>query len=122
MWVLISSDGAEGLSQLRAIDAPLQPEAVPAAEPNQGHAVRHNQIGRSQDLSKVSVVARLADAVHSGDGDEATGPAFRDPAFNLRNHIRNLYRVHTNAQHFVRRTTCGVRWAIVFRVLSAQQI
>ncbi|MBI3609164.1 MAG: hypothetical protein HY204_00475, partial [Nitrospirae bacterium] len=45
------------------------------------------------------IVLGLNDPMHARDSDEASAPPLLDPMFHPRDHVRDLYRVHTDTQH-----------------------
>src|SRR6266699_2366576 len=85
--------------QIRSVDAPGQTVAVEAAQPDQWHAVRHNQVRCVQNFPKGRIMLRFDDAVHARCGDGATRATIVNPLLHASYYVGDLHRVYTYTQH-----------------------
>ena len=70
-----------------------------STEPDEGHAIGHDEIGCAQDLPEGEIVLRLNDAIHTCRRDRVTCRLFLDPFFDLSNHVGDLHRAYGNSKN-----------------------
>jgi hypothetical protein len=98
MSIRTSSYPAKAIHQFGSTDPVSQWKAVDTAEPDQGHAIGHYQVGRIKNLTELSVLPGFSNAVHSRYG-HVPRDSLRviDPGTQLFHRIEHLDCVHPNA-------------------------
>jgi hypothetical protein len=90
---------AKRLHQLRSVDPTRQCMSVPATEPYQRHAVRHDKICSIKDAAEIGIPARLHDAVHPSNGYAMDRSALLNPMLHSSGDIGNLDGTYANGQN-----------------------
>src|SRR6266851_397004 len=73
--------------------------AVEAAQPDQGHAVGHNQVRCIQNFLEKRIMLRFHDTVHARRRDGVTSVALANPSLHPLDDLPDLHRVRANSEY-----------------------